>query len=83
MPLAKCEKLSMFAGIIFILLGIALIIYSIIVINNTRHSEDNSNHTKTYILTSFGIIIGFVITIYGIILSMIVINNFKLFNPYC
>jgi uncharacterized membrane protein len=65
------NDLMIFMGILCLLSGIALIIYSNIVINNAHHSDDNSNHTKKYVLTSFGIIAGVVMTIFGIILCLI------------
>jgi len=66
----KDIQLAIFMGILCLLSGIALIIYSSIVINNAHHSDDNSNHTKKYVLTSFGIIAGVVMTIVGIILCL-------------
>ena len=55
-------------GVLFLVVGASLIGYGVshlIVTHCTRQSEDVSDHTMTYVLTSVGIIAGVLLVVFG------------------
>jgi len=55
-------------GVLFLVVGASLIGYGVshlIVTHYTRQSEDVSDHTMTYVLTSVGIIAGVLLVVFG------------------